>query len=244
MTQKLACDLNHRLAAAASVAGSLPLLTSNSCTAERPISVMHIHGTADATVSYTDGGFLGLNAAEATVDFWVDRLACNPVAEETALPDVANDGYTVDKFLYSDCDSEKEVLFYRVNEGEHTWLSPQNDIFATTEIWNFLSRHTLSEVPEANDTTLVGISENYLANNIKVYPNPFDENLVIDIADANDILAINVLNAVGQTIASIEVENNLNAQQRINTSDLMAGVYFVQVIGRNGKNEVLPIVKR
>ena len=122
MTQKLACDLNHRVAAIASVAGTLPLLTSDDCAAERPIAVMHMHGTADGTISYTDGAFLGLNSVDATIDFWKNRLACNPMAEETALPDVANDGYTVDKFLYSDCDAEKEVLLYRINEGPHLSL--------------------------------------------------------------------------------------------------------------------------
>ena len=79
---------------------------------------------------------------------------------------------------------------------------------------------------------------------MKVYPNPFDENLVIDIADANDILAINILNAVGQTVSSIEIKNNWSTRQSINTSDLMAGVYFVQIVGRNGKSDVLPVVKR
>jgi len=244
MTQKLACDLNHRVAAIASVAGTLPLLTSDDCAAERPIAVMHMHGTADGTISYTDGAFLGLNSVDATIDFWKNRLACNPMAEETALPDVANDGYTVDKFLYSDCDAEKEVLLYRINEGPHTWLSPSNDIFATEEIWNFLSSHTLSEVPEPIDTSAVGIADASLAKNVKVYPNPFDENLVIDIADANDILAINILNAVGQTVSSIEIKNNWSTRQSINTSDLMAGVYFVQIVGRNGKSDVLPVVKR
>ncbi|MGB1204612.1 MAG: T9SS type A sorting domain-containing protein [Chitinophagales bacterium] len=244
MSQKLACDLNHRVAAIASVSGSLPLLTSDDCMAERPISVIHIHGTADATISYTDGSLLGLNSAEATVDFWVDRLACNPVAEETALPDVANDGYTVDKFLYNDCDSEKEVLFYRVNEGEHTWLSPNNDVFATTEIWNFLSQHTLSEVPEVVDTSSVGILDKNLAKNVNAYPNPFGENLVLDIADANDVLNLNILNAIGQNVFSIEIENHVNAQQKINTSDFKAGIYFVQVINRDGESHILPIVKR
>ena len=60
---RLACDLENRIAAIASVTGELTTLTALNCTNQsRKVPVLHIHGTADPLVNYN--GFAGSKSVE------------------------------------------------------------------------------------------------------------------------------------------------------------------------------------
>ena len=101
MSQRLACDLNDKVAAIASVAGTIG--SGLTCIPGRAVPICHFHGTADGTVSYT-GNSYGTDA-EATVDFWTLNNNCNTSSvNTTTLPDLFADGYTVDHSIYSGCD--------------------------------------------------------------------------------------------------------------------------------------------
>ncbi|HPI09028.1 MAG TPA: PHB depolymerase family esterase, partial [Saprospiraceae bacterium] len=50
MSYSLACELNERIAAIASVTGSMAPIKLASCNPQRPVPVMEIHGTADGVV--------------------------------------------------------------------------------------------------------------------------------------------------------------------------------------------------
>lgn len=63
LSYSLACELNQRITAIASVTGSMIESKVIACKPTRPVPVMEIHGTADATVPYNGSpvsGFVGI----------------------------------------------------------------------------------------------------------------------------------------------------------------------------------------
>jgi polyhydroxybutyrate depolymerase len=58
----------------------------------------------------------------ATAAFWADLNSCSSEPIATEIEDVtAEDNSTVTLFTYTGCADQTEVLFYRVNDGGHTW---------------------------------------------------------------------------------------------------------------------------
>jgi polyhydroxybutyrate depolymerase len=53
MAYRLACDLSDKISGVAIVGGAL---MDDSCTPEKPVSIMHIHGDLDETIPFTGGG--------------------------------------------------------------------------------------------------------------------------------------------------------------------------------------------
>jgi polyhydroxybutyrate depolymerase len=76
MSHRLACDRSDLFTAIASIAGTSYANMDVDCAAAHPVSVLQIHGTADATVDYVEP-FAGVGA-EDTVAWWVDRAGCEP----------------------------------------------------------------------------------------------------------------------------------------------------------------------
>jgi hypothetical protein len=68
---------------------------------------------------------------------------------------------------------------------------------------------------------------------IKLYPNPaFDEmNVVINLEERTDI-TIEIIDALGHVISSVNLPNALNQTYTYDVSTLRAGVYFVRTIGK------------
>jgi Secretion system C-terminal sorting domain len=70
----------------------------------------------------------------------------------------------------------------------------------------------------------VGLNENTLAKNIKLFPNPVTEKLFIEgISEGN----VKVINLVGEMIIE---KNNTNS---IDVSSLNSGIYFLQITSGN-----------
>jgi polyhydroxybutyrate depolymerase len=139
MSHRLACELNDKIAAIGTVAGTIG--TGITCNPGRAVPMMHLHGTADATIGYETNNF-GSNA-QSTVDFWANNNGCNASPSSTNWPNtVPGDGITLTKYVYNNCDAEVE--FFKATGAGHSWLStPSNDISYTREIWDFLSRQSL-----------------------------------------------------------------------------------------------------
>jgi len=149
MSYRLACERPERFRAVASVSGTMTSAMLNACFPSLPVSVMHIHGTADAVVAY-NGGFGGVSVQNC-LDLWKNRNGCGN-ATTTNLPDLANDGSSVSLLNYGFCSSTKKLVHYRVNSGGHTWPgAPTNfglgnlnrDIQANQLIWDFFNGERL-----------------------------------------------------------------------------------------------------
>lgn len=136
MSYHMVCALPSRIAAIASVSGPMADSDISGCDPNRPVPVMHMHGTADGTVPYDAGALPSLSLVPATLAFWQNNNGC---ADSTVynLPNTApGDSITVDTISFNTCGAP--LVHWRENGADHQWLyTPVNDIDATKQIWLF-----------------------------------------------------------------------------------------------------------
>jgi polyhydroxybutyrate depolymerase len=226
MSYTLACQLSERIAAIASVTGTMVTPNLNACNCQHPMPVMQIHGTADLTVPY-NGNAMGFVAVEDLVDYWVDFNGCNPSPTETAVPNVnLMDGCTADRFVYTDGDNGASVELYRVNGGAHTWPGANpffatlgitnQDFSASVEIWRFFRQFTLDQ--------LVSVKEELQHTDVfTVYPNPSGGQVSLHFANSTQT-SISVFDAVGRSVLE-----QVATQQTLRLELPKAGIYFLRV---------------
>jgi polyhydroxybutyrate depolymerase len=215
MTNRLGCQLSHRIAAIASVAGTIGGAVT--CNPGRTVPACHFHGTLDSTVYY-EGNLYG-NDAEELVAFWANNNGCNASPTITTLPDLAADDLIVTHWEYNTCDNDATVEFFKVDSAEHVWLTPANDIFYTTEIWKFFMKHTHSE--------FVGIENNQSGNvAVLVYPNPSNGEVFISLSEKSSVASIKVFDATGKQLLA---HSNITSNSKIDLSQYETGIYFIQV---------------
>ena len=142
MSYHLACNLSSKIAAIASVTGSMTNQTYNSCNPIHPTSVLQIHGSSDTTVPYAGNSIM--KSIPDVMDYWETYNICNSLVVEE-VPDTNGDGSTGEVSYYSQCLVGVEVhLWYLTNFG-HSWPSmPSDDIHAASAIWNFLKQYDIN----------------------------------------------------------------------------------------------------
>lgn len=229
MSYKLACELSSRIAAIASVTGSMPTTLTSSCSPGRPVPVMQIHGTADPTVPYLGNPLAFMESIADVVDYWVANNNCNTTAIETSVPDTSSaDLCTTDHFVYAGGDAGSSVELYRVNGGAHTWPGSHPDFVnllgmgvtswdfsACGEIWRFFSQYRLNE--------LVGVEDDEDRVEFSVYPNPSSGVFQLMFEDAANRLLV-VRNTLGQLVYSNQISSQFTEIEITNT-----GVYLLTV---------------
>ena len=229
MSYYLACNLPNRIAAIASVTGSM-LNSWFTCAPSRPFPIMEIHGTADGTVNYLgDATFAPI---DSVVKKWSNHNNCNPAPTTFSVPNISlTDNSTALHYVYSGGTSGSSVELYKVIGGGHSWpgafaflANTNQDFRASVEIWRFFRKYKLGQfVPN------VGLSENALSQNIKLFPNPVTEKLFIEgLTEAN----VKVINLVGEMIIQ---KNNANS---IDVSSLNSGIYFLQITSGNTQSVI------
>ncbi|CAG5085927.1 T9SS type A sorting domain-containing protein [Parvicella tangerina] len=212
MTNRLGCEMNDRIAAIASVAGTIG--GALNCTPGRAVPACHFHGTGDSTVYY-EGNLYG-NDAEDLATFWATNNNCGGTPTVTALPDIMSDGLTVTHSLYSSCDDGAEVELFRVDSAEHVWLTPANDIFYTTEIWKFFMKHSFESVSVDEVET----------PSFSVYPNPTNAMLQLELTEINNA-SIKLYDLLGNEL----INQKANAlTESLDLGDLPSGTYFIKVV--------------
>ncbi len=227
MSYRLACELNDRIAAIASVAGTMTASTYNACEPGRSFPVMHIHGTADFIVAYN--GSQGNTSVNEVINFWTSNNNCPEEPEIIQLPDLVQEGSTVEQHTYAPCDDDTEVILLRVINGGHTWPgatgnsgigNTNRDISASEEIWKFVSRFS--------NPIVTGIST---VNELfpTVYPNPVTDGLLyINTAIENQKAAISIFSSDGRLLDS----KNIPAQTspfNIRLDAFPSGLLFILV---------------
>ena len=120
MSFLLACQLSEKIAAVASVTGSMTQDTFNDCNAQLPTPVLQIHGTEDDVVLY-NGNTLSIPIADV-ISYWVDYNNCETTPTTSTLPDLdVSDGSTVEHSVYEDGDNGITTEHMKVIGGGHTW---------------------------------------------------------------------------------------------------------------------------
>ncbi len=226
MSYRLACELEHRIAAIASVTGTIANDILPTCQNNRPVPVMQIHGTADGVVDYN--GTAGFHqGAEGSVNYWIGKNNCSSVGDTTLIADFdPADNSTAIRVYYGPCANGTEVELYKVLGGGHTWPdgtinipingNTNRDFNATAVVWEFFSRHSL---PLGTNTEEIKEP----AFQFSLSPNPFSDQLLIDIEhDGN--LEVVITDLLGHTVLT---KTDINQSTTLDLSDMAAGVYFV-----------------
>lgn len=183
MSFLLACQLGDKIAAVASVTGSMTPQIFDNCNPTHPTPILQVHGLADPVVPYL--GAFWTKPINDVLAYWTAYNRCSNTPIVTAVPNTSLlDGSTVKHELYEGGDNGTTVEHYQVTGGGHTWpgtagsssLGTNQDFDASLEIWKFFSRYDLSGV--SGVTATPQMEEDRLS--IKVYPNPTSSQLTIE----------------------------------------------------------------
>lgn len=231
MSYHLACRVSDRIAAIASVTGSMSTFTSSTCNPQRPVPVMQIHGTQDNVVSYNGSGF-SLSMDEV-ISYWVNHNNCNTTPTIYNIPDTnMDDQSTAEHRVYRDGDDGVNVEFFRIEGGGHTWPSAIIDIGVTNrdingshEIWKFFSKYDLT------GATITNVEESQLITDALIYPNPASNHINV-LRNTEEKANFELVSVLGETVSSgiLQTSNEI-----LDTSQFPRGVYFLKLENQSHK---------
>ncbi len=239
MCYVLACELDDKIAAIASVSGTPRF--GRACSPNRSVPVMHIHGTEDPNIHYEGVPPLAISVEE-TIEFWLEQNGCNEEPVITQFPDVnTEDSTTVEMYQWNNCDAE--FVHLKVIGGGHQWpggvdLLPSQfgrmnkDINASAEIWKFFKNNKNTSTFPTTTTDNNGIDNR--SAYFTVYPNPAVDNITIGL-DALDATSANLqlVNSLGQVVATTNREIlNMGHQElkwHLKNNHLPNGLYYLVI---------------
>lgn len=230
MSYRLACELPSRIAAIASVTGSMVPQAIASCKPGRPVPVMEIHGTADNIVNYNGSPLISAPIPDV-LRLWQTNNGCNDTPDKKSLPDInTSDGTTTEHWVYQNCDTHGALEHYRVLNGGHTWpgvpgsgTGTSRDFNASTIIWQFFTEKNL---PIAS-----GLNSDETEVLTAAYPNPVDDHLTLIFPEVSDY-RITLLSMTGERVREMRVHNH---HTQIFLDDLRSGIYHLMVCNAERK---------
>lgn len=227
MSYHLACAMNDRIAAIASMSGTMSTDDIANCNPTYKTPVMHLHGTADGTVPFNSGALPSLSLVPETMDFWIGQHSCSGVTDSTQIPNTASDGITTDRFIWTGCTPNEGLELWRMNGADHVYMSkPSNDFTEANEIWRFFMKWSHPN-PTASINEIAG------QLNVNLFPNPAKESITISSASNIEISIVDINGKV------CSINNIPSGDTTLDVSNLDAGIYLVQ--GSNGYSERLVI---
>jgi polyhydroxybutyrate depolymerase len=227
MSYRMACEAGDRIAAVASVTGTISPAAFQDCHPQRAVPIMQIHGTSDIIVPFN--GSQANIPVPTLIDFWVAANNCPDTPEVTALPDIVQEGSTVDRIVYAPCTSDSEVHLLRVNNGGHTWPgalansglgNTNQDILASVEIWQFFVRHTLNQTSSVSSLKQPGI---------RLYPNPASDYILMVLDQHLPDGLVVLYDSAGRRRQVFQVHPGDNL---VDIADLEPGIYLLQLQGQ------------
>ena len=141
-TYEVACQLNHRFAAVASFAGTMPV-SPETCELSGSMAVMHIHGKLDYIIDYDDDwdwkdgeheGVGTMSNIPGMIDYWAEKSNCQTDNTHSHL----FGGDDVEHIVHSDCSGDVRIEHYGLEAWEHTWPEQVDGTDTYRLIWNFL----------------------------------------------------------------------------------------------------------
>lgn len=216
MVQRIACEANGRYAAIASIAGTLGNKI-NYCNPERKIPILHFHGTADINVNYYNPP-MG-KSVSSLMGLWSKNYNCSG-RERIKVPDIISDGYTVEHYVYQDCDERLEL--FKVNNAMHILLNKgYNDISYPEEMWRFFRYQ--------KDTSVATSISSHRTNQIKIYPVPANDRITIElpVAENHRDLVLDIRDYTGKQIT--QLTHLPSGIYHYDCKNLPNGIYLVNI---------------
>ena len=144
MSYHLACNLSSKIAAVASVTGSMSSETYESCNPDHPTSILQVHGSIDVTVPFQGNSALGMRSVNDVMDYWKLYNACD-VDPTSIITDYFDIEIAVQHDTYSNCLNDVHVELYKIEGMGHTWpYKGRYGISATEIIWEFINTHDIN----------------------------------------------------------------------------------------------------
>ncbi len=226
MSYHLACELSDRIAAIASVTGTMNVNQPGTCSPSHPMPVMEIHGTADATVPYNGNILFG--TTPAAVAYWVNYNECESTPALSNIPDTDTaDGCTAEHQVYAGGNNGVSVEHYKIINGEHTWpgsafggVGTNQDIDACKEIWRFFSQY---DVHGLINTT--SVADQQADQSVLIFPNPASTHVVIKRA-INMPSPYTLTTMTGQQVLAGIAQSN---SHQVDLSTISPGMYILSV---------------
>lgn len=142
MTYKFACDKSEVVAAIAGLAGAMDISGQN-CSPASPVSVLHIHGTADQVIAFDGGSIFGnaYTSADETLKRWAKINNCQenliPKGNFDLLASISGDE-TSSKEYNCSASNKVSVETWVINQGIH---SPSLDLNFAFKVMDWLLSH-------------------------------------------------------------------------------------------------------
>lgn len=141
-----------------------------------------------------------------------------------------------DCYVFTMYDSYGDGMCCAYGSGEYSLAdSDGNVIVAQSAANNPFS--TAEKVTAFKTFNTVSTETATLSESLSVYPNPATDNFVIEFELTEAMkLDINLMNAIGQKVSTIEAGNFNGGEHliNVNTADLPSGTYFVTIRGEEG----------
>lgn len=226
MSYLLACELSDRIAAIASVTGTMNVNQPPMCSPTHPMPVMEIHGTADDVVPY-EGNIL-FGTTPTAIAYWVSYDHCQTPPSITSIPDTDTaDGCTAEHHVYVNGDNGSSVEHYKIIGGQHTWpgsafggVGTNQDIDASKEIWRFFSQYDIHGLINTSST-----ADEASINPVLVYPNPAGQYITVEISTGTPI-PYHLTTMYGEPVVSGVLQMN---KQQIDLASIPSGMYILNV---------------
>lgn len=141
-------------------------------------------------------------------------------------------------FVKGEGNSNNNVMYSSIDENAFAKNQVQKLYYRLNQI-DFNGKSTLSQVKEVSINDVVN-------NDIKVYPNPFTNELNIETLNTeNTISTVQIIDISGRVLMTQTeaVTKGLSTVKLSNTNNLAAGIYFVKV-SSNGVVKTMKIVKQ
>jgi polyhydroxybutyrate depolymerase len=228
MSFELGCKLSNRIAAIAPVARTMQANPNSFCSPVHPTGVLTILGTDDFISPYngiTFGGVEYYLSAAATHSYWASHNNCNLTSTMSTVSS------SVERYTWSTASGCAYVEELKVIGGGHDWPGSFGNmtIDANIEIWQFVSRYDINGLIGCTTTSIN--ENNGQAENYKVFPNPFNQELTIEVksAQANDF---EIYNVIGELVISGKLNSQINT---IDLSSLAPNVYIININNQSKK---------
>ena len=141
MSYHLACNLSTKIAAIASVTGSMTPETYSSCSPNHPTPILQIHGLRDAVVPYN--GLSYIESIPKVMQYWSEYNSCD-LEPEILVVDNFDDDYSVNFETYINCLNNINIKLILHSAMGHTWPMTNNyGVSASNEIWDFVSQYDI-----------------------------------------------------------------------------------------------------
>lgn len=225
---RMACELSPRIAAVASIAGSMTRswINNGQCQPQHPTAVLQITGTEDFVIPINGGGS---NASiRQVMQYWSDFNNTDNSPNITSLPG----GST--RYIWDNGDNGVTAEFIRVQGKGHSWEG--GEINTSQEIWSFFSRFDIDgeivappapcEALDFNDFTINSFANQDNAGDFSISPDGASLTLTNDTWKHIDLDYTVTPDTVIEFEFSSTAEGQLHSIGFENNNSLTAQAYF------------------